>query len=116
MAFMDTNGEYTILNYNVKIFLTLFSFFSNPTNCPRVTGDCHSRQIDADHLDVGHLLHRIAEPFTPEAALLIPAVRHMVDTEGRDVVDDDPPHVEPPDGPERLAYVPGVNPRLEAVH
>src|SRR5262249_6816654 len=44
-------------------------------------------RIEGQELELGHLLDRVAKALPPEARALDAAVRHVVDAEGRDVVD-----------------------------
>src|SRR4029078_2880928 len=37
--------------------------------------------------DLGHVVHRVPQSLAPEPGILDPAVRHVVDPVGRDVVD-----------------------------
>ena len=44
--------------------------------------------VNRDHLNIGHVFDREAHAFTPQPALAIAAIGHMVRTEGGGIVDD----------------------------
>src|SRR6186997_2603151 len=61
-----------------------------------------------------HVLDAPAQPFPTKARVLHPAVGHRIGAPGRDVVDDDPAHLELVMGKERVIERAGEDPALES--
>src|SRR3990172_9909531 len=72
-------------------------------------------RLGQDHdPDLGHVLDRPAEALPAEAGILDPAVGHVVDPVGRDVVDDDAPDLELAEAPPGIGEVVREDAGLEA--
>src|SRR5215471_6635043 len=59
------------------------------------TPSCATVLPHDEKLSLGHLLHRKAHPFPPHPRVARPPVRHGINAESGDVVDDDRTNLEP---------------------
>src|SRR3990172_7065698 len=72
------------------------------------------RPGEDEDADLGHVLDGEAEALATEPRFLHPAVRHVIDPVGRDVVDDDPADLELVERMPGVAEIVGEHTRLEA--
>jgi hypothetical protein len=94
-----------------RFFCQYFLFFCQRNQLFEHKHLCQKESdIETDPFYIGHLFHGVSKAFTPQPVFLVPSVGHVVDTERRDVVDDDPADVEPSDGLERFTDVVGPVP------
>ena len=76
---------------------------------------CPLSYVERYHLDMGHLLDGVAYTFSANAAFFHAAVRHVISTEGGDIIDDHAAKIQALDRPPGLLHVTAEHTGLQTI-